>query len=260
MNRTLHPLALIRGAVLLLFSMLVSLGPLSNSALAQAPAINLAWNDCVDAPTATLDKTFACDANVGFDVMVVSFIAPSGIDQFVALEFYGENQSGAPGVIPAWWQLKGAGKCRNNALTASGDFTSYSACDASTWQGASTGGMGNIHDNDPVPGHQTWAGALSILGAANTLAEGVHYYGALLRLSHAKTVGSGRCDGCVTQMCIRLDRIRILRPSGTPAGDVEIRAVGTRAHVTWQSASDATCVGATHARNNTWGAIKALYR
>jgi hypothetical protein len=75
-----------------------------------APAINLAWDECVASDEALINKNFACDTNAGSDVMFASFIAPAGIDQFIALECTFEFvQPTSAGTTVAWWQLKGAG-------------------------------------------------------------------------------------------------------------------------------------------------------
>lgn len=225
-----------------------------------APAINLAWTDCIDGPTATLNKAFACNVNTGSDVMFVSFVAPGGIDQFISVEIYGEAQAQAA-ATPAWWQLKGTTACRNNQLSLNGDFSENSACDASNWGGVATGGIGAVSNDTPTPGHQMWNGVVAVTpSSATPLVADVHYYGVKISLSHQKTVGTGACAGCTTPVCFRLARLKVVQPSGAPGGNVDITTVGTRAHVTYQGASEATCIGATPTRNSTWGAVKNLYR
>ncbi len=151
------------------------------------PAINLAWNDCIDGATAALDKTFACDTNNGSDVMFASFIAPEGMNQFISVEIYFEVQQTKGGATVPWWQVKGAGRCRNGALIVNGDFTAASgACDASAWSTPAVGGIGSVQNDSPVPGHSMGNGVVAVPAAnAVALTAGVHYYGVKLVLSHA---------------------------------------------------------------------------
>ncbi len=228
-----------------------------------APAINLAWNDCIDGATATLNKNFACDTNAGSDVMVASFVAPTGMNQFISVEIYYEITQGTCGATAPWWQVKGVGKCRNGALTLNGDFTASSgACDASAWSVPAVGGVGAVTNDLPTPGHSMGNGVVAV-PVANVVAltADVHYYGVKIVLSHAKTVGTGACVGCSIPWCFRLARLRLVQPTGSPGGNVDIVSVGTRAHVTYQAPDPSVCMGyCTPTHRSTWGSVKALYR
>src|SRR5215471_558484 len=101
--------------------------PLSAS-IASAGGIKLAWNDCLGAGGAS-NRTFACDTNVGSNDLYVSFDPPvelpdvNGSNPIIDL-FSTSSQ------LPAWWQFKNAGSCRQTAMSAAPVFdqTAPSGC------------------------------------------------------------------------------------------------------------------------------------
>ncbi len=228
---------------------------------AAAPAMNFAWNDCTDGAAAASDKTFACDSNSGLDVAVVSFIAPEGVTQFMGIAAFFTIRQDPPGSLVPWWQIKGASACRNGAVTVSGDFSGYSACDAGSWQSPPIGGLGPQSIDYPVPGMTTFGVVLGVpLAQVVPLQAEVHYYGCRLVISHAKSVGPGSCGGCDRGMCVVLDRIRLDQPAAA-GGSIPIGVPAGQMLLQYQAPSIYTCYFlADPAKRSTWGSVKALYR
>ncbi len=229
-----------------------------------APAINLAWNDCIDGATAAFDKNFACDTNDGADVMVASFIAPAGMSRFLGVDVYFRvSQETCVATVP-WWHVKGTGRCRNGALTLNGDFeASTGACDASAWSVPALGGLGAVTNDSPIVGTSRGNGAVGVPTSNSVaLTPDVHYYAVKFVLSHFKTTGTGACFGCSMAWCFQLERVTLAQVAGAPGGNVDIRDAGTNSFVTYQSSELTACVGhgCTAARRPTWGSVKALYR
>jgi hypothetical protein len=236
---------------------------LTASVASAAPAINLAWSDCVDGVASTLNRNFACttNSNAVADVAVASFIAPAGMDLFISLETTFEFAQGVAGPVVPWWQWKGTGRCHNGGLSLNNSFGALAACDQGAWSAVASGGVGAMLDDNPSPGRSQGNGVLAVSGSSATaLVPDVHYYGLNFAFSHAKTVGTGACTGCSTPVCFRLKSLKTVQPANSPGGNVEITTEGTRAYVTYQGATEATCILATPTRNKTWGAVKALYR
>ena len=227
------------------------------TASAQPSGINLSWDTCGSA--GQINKSFACDTNSGSETLVgsVVFSRPSAVMQGTVSELELQVESTT---LPAWWSVaQSASACRLLALTASYD------------EGATVGACAPLPFRFGVLVHSvTYASGYQAPNRARASVfllqpdvfgpgpvAGLEYHAFRLTLAHSKTVGTGACAGCGIPACISLRSVT-LEAGGSDTQTVTIPL--TRAHVTWQSASDAACAGATPARNDTWGAIKALYR
>src|SRR5689334_2965179 len=97
--------------------------------------LDLAWDDC--GAFGSVDKAFACTTNSGADVIVVSVVAPSGMDSVVdvvaTLEFV---STGDP--MPPWWDMSATG-CRPTSISADFFTEDLSSC-AELWNGQALGG------------------------------------------------------------------------------------------------------------------------
>ena len=223
-----------------------------------AAGINLSYNDC--GTFGTENKTFACNTNSGNSIMVASFVAPAGIGQYLSCESNLEIQTDSA-TLPDWWQFKNAGTCRSASLSLSGDFTSGPFNCTDFFAGAAAGGIGAYNPGYTLPNRARIVLVLAVPSAnAGPLNEGEQYYAYKLTFNNAKSIGTGSCAGCLTPACINTRFIKLVQPLGAPGGDVTVSNPADRAYVRWQSASAATCVGATPTRNSTWGSVKALYR
>ena len=209
--------------------------------------------------------------------MVASVRMPVEVPHIVAAEFYIDVMtSGAQ--LSAWWSLDG---CRFSALAASPDFVTNPTSCADTWAGLGQGGAG-VDPNHYYPNHLTIKGVAAIPGET-TLAPGTEYSLMRVRISRAKSTGTGSCAGCNDAACLVLHGVVLVTVGGVDAWSV--CQMATRNYVTYNGgaiAYGASCpegvydtfrldcgIGGCHSRcsslpvpalNRTWGQIKALYR
>ncbi len=223
------------------------------SAAAFPGGINLSWTDCGAAGVA--NRTFACNTNSGTNVMVGSFVCPSGVDSLTGMEVVVDVQV-QTATLPDWWHIE-TGGCRGTSLSSNVNFVTNTNC-FDYWQGS--GVSGHIYQ----PGTTTPNAARIRLVAAipvsqGPIAAGTEVYGFKLQMSNARTVGSGACPGCPTAACIVLNSIKLVQGPGT-AGDKFMANPALRNWVTWQADVPGCGAAITPARDRTWGAIKSLYR
>lgn len=242
----------------LLCGMLLAL----SATVASAAGLNLAWDACLNGGGLPA-KTFACNTNTpGLTPahhMFLSAVAPGGISLWTSFEFAFELQSESP-VLPAWWQLRGTGQCRNGALSMSATAATAGCTDV--YNGQALGGIASYTVGTGGPNRARGTGIWSVPSFAQTpLTEGEEYYVSRISIANLKTVGTGSCAGCDIGVCINAVSVKFVQPAGTAGGNQTVTNPATRAHVTWQAVvNQATCTGATPARNVTWGRVKTLYR
>src|SRR5262249_39155322 len=93
--------------------LLVALAPLL-AATAHAGTLQLRWNACFG-DGGVVNRSFACDTNLGSEQLVATFTLPSPVDSvttitaFVQIAFQGTT-------LPAWWEFAVAGNCRPTSL------------------------------------------------------------------------------------------------------------------------------------------------
>ena len=226
-----------------------------SASIASAAGINLSYTGCGAAGIA--NKTFACTANTGSDVMVASYVAPDGTQGITGMEAVIDLQSAAA-TLPAWWQFKNVGACRQTALAVAPNGAS---CDGDYWAGQASGGVTAYIT--PYATAANRARLLIIYAVPSTLAApvdaDVEYFAFTATVSHVKTVGTGSCAGCSDPVCIVLNEIKLTQ--GVGIGDFRIQNPADRNYVSWQGGVVAGgCPAATPARNATWGSVKSLYR
>ena len=223
------------------------------------PAVHLAWDDCGAA--GHLTRTFACNTNSGAENLVVSFVPPAGVDVFTGIEvrlrFWPPAAS-----LPPWWGLS-AGGCRSASLRAQPFAAAASPC-VTPW-------TTNLFFTAALDLATQELRALVNLnqGEEHSLDPAVHYYGVRLAINHAKSTGSGRCDGCSLPVGVYVSRFLLLIGGGNPNYEYALPQVE---YVNWQCdgspvvGEGSSVIGwsfpdcATPARGGTWGGIKALYR
>ena len=239
--------------ILLLCGALLAL----SASAALAAGINLSYNDCGTFGTET--RTFACNNNTGTNTTVASYVAPAGVNEFLSVESELEIQSDSA-TLPDWWKYKNAGTCRIAALTSSADFTAGPFNCADFWAGGATGSIASyiVGYNGPNRAYckLVWAVGASARGP---LTADVEYYAYKLSWNNSKSIGLGSCAGCLTGVCVNLRNIKLVQPSVLNDNRL-LTNPANRAYVRWQTATDVACLGATPARNSTWGSVKALYR
>jgi len=238
---------------------------LAPPALAQAPGINLNWDDCTLGSPAS-NKTNACNSNFGAPSKLIISVNPGG----TALD----NVNGAQGVvdiqmdtgdIPDWWRIDN-GACRAGALIADvavGSGNAPFSC-PEPWASAGGGQAGGANFALNVSGHGTDWGRITWIVAIPGLTTldpngAPDWYIIALNITNANTL---TCNtGCTTPACLVANEVRLTKPAQTPGGDVFIYDADVNQHVTWQGPlSVNTCPGTTPVRNTTWGQVKHLYR
>jgi hypothetical protein len=223
-----------------------------------AAGINLGWHDCPGGATYALAQAFACNTNVGFHVLVGSFVAPAGVMKMGGNEIVIDTKTSAA-AYPAWWSSS-TGLCRAASLIPSFDFTAGPFTCYDYWQ---AGAIGTVHMFAPPSGTTARIKGVFALPALDpritAVPEGLHVYSFKAVITNAKTVGAGSCAGCTAEMCIVLNQITLNQPP--EFGDIRITNPAVSQYVVWQSYTGwAGCPLATPAKQQTWGSIKALYR
>jgi hypothetical protein len=228
------------------------------ASVAAAGGINLAWDDC-GGPE---NKAFACNTNAGFNNLVLSFDPDVAIPDLNGSNPIVDLQTASPD-LPAWWQFKNVGTCRQNSLLADGEPGS---CPNDPWQLLGTASIAgyftqaNAPQIIPIPNRARMYCSISVPGAsAAAVTPGNEYFLFRIRINNAKTVGTGLCDGCQVPVCLVLNEVLL---TSSNSGDNRLYAPLTRNFVTWQGGAigGAGCPGATPAVNKTWGQLKSIYR
>ena len=245
------------------------------------PGVNLRWDSCFG-DGGILYRDFACDTNIGSERLVGSFELASDLPVVGGLDIYIHLGSAAP-TLPAWWQFKTAGTCRQTALNIFATPPS-GAVNCSDWgSGYASGGIGAYQANSQGPNHARIQAAVAVPSPGVPLYAGTEYFAFSLTIAHSKTVGTGSCAGCLEPVVIFLTAIVVEFPSG-PYLILDHGANWSGSQwVSWQhgyplnvahgcemtgggfcirpyTAFDVVPYSTTPTRTNTWGAVKALYR
>lgn len=237
---------------------------LLTASLASAAGVNLAWSNCLG-DGGTPNRTFACAANTGSNVLVTSFILGADLNDVsgneLVLDFLTTTS------FPEWWQFATVGTCRQLSLSSNFVFNDNICLD---WaQGGGSGGIGS-YSVDPGPGG--WTIDPSVVNrhrrlkiakavppqALAALVANQEYYSTNIVINNAKTVGTGACAGCTENVCIVFNSLNVTTPVG--ANNVLLATGNTAGSntATWQG-TVADCL-LVPTRNTTWGAVKSLYR
>jgi len=229
---------------------------------ARASSVNLRWTSCWG-DGGPSNRSFACNTNTGADLLVGSFVSPAAVHGVVSQGFIVDVGFDGSTSVPAWWQFKNVGSCRQTALVVLATIPG-SAVQCQDWANAPAlgtfsnyllafGNVGSIRGTVTVP-----------TDAAADLVAGQEYFSFQLSINHQKTVGAGACGGCTVGACISLRLIHLITTGlNNPALLIgsSVSDVPSDARALWQLTSPtAVCDLATPARNRTWGEVKALYR
>ncbi len=247
-----------------IFALCVPLILLASTAHAGA-GVNIRWTDCFGDGGA-INRNFACDTNTGQHVLVCSFELGQPILQAGGNEVVVDLASAGPS-LPAWWLLKNAGTCRQSALSVNFTPAPVSACQ--DWTGTvDGGGIGAYNIGQFGANTARLKVAMAVpLNAYTDLVAGQEYFSHNIVIRNDKTVGAGACAGCATPVCIVLQSIRIT--TAVPQNDRQLMVPtnGTDSnYASWQGGAGVVtylgsgCPAATPTRQQTWGAVKALYR
>jgi len=243
------------------------------------PGMNIRWDHCY-ADGGTANRVFACDTNSGVEFLVMSFELTGEMPLVTGLEFNIAIASASP-TLPAWWQFKNSGTCRQASLNYTGAELPIGV-NCSDWSnGTAAAGIGRYLIGNTGPNTVLLQGVAAV-PAPMDLLPGNEYTLGTLSISHAKTVGTGACGGCSTPVCIVFSDLKVATPN--PADDVRlINGANYLGSViaSWQNSYIAAmfppghnsvgiffpaqitqCVpySTTANRSSTWGQVKALYR
>ena len=239
----------------------------ASSALA-APGVNLAWSSCSGEGTGTQNRAFACNSNNGNNLLVCSFELPADLAQVSGNELVIDVLTQAA-TLPAWWDFKNAGSCRQNSLLFNTVANGADVVCVDWAQGGSTGGFGAYASGNPAsdgsidPGlvsqHRRLSIALAVAPTAlQDLVAATEYFACNVTINNQKTVGTGSCAGCTEPMCIVLNSVNVTTP--ILANNVFIgngSSAGSNI-CTWQGTGPNCQLVPT--KTKTWSQVKALYR
>jgi hypothetical protein len=255
--------------------LLIVLSCLAPGTAGAAQGIALAWNNCFGEASATQNKAFACNTNVGAHLFTGSLRLDTPFSEASGQEIVIELASASP-TLPAWWRFKNTGSCRLNSL---GVNTIWDASSTQCIDWGEGGAIAGIGTYCLVTGPCFDAPASANL-ARLKIAEAVpatdrkelvanqDYFLFNVTLNNQKTVGTGSCEGCDVPVCIVLNSIKISTdPSVGPDRTLTTPLAPGSNVVTWQGGGVPNvtgrppgCPAATPTRSATWGSVKTLYR
>lgn len=250
-----------------------------------APGVNLRWDACY-ANGGAWNKNFACDTNSGSNLMVASFELADDLPQVAGISG-NLDLAAETSTLPAWWDFKNAGTCRQLSLAMAFTAPAISTACPDWSNGQAGGGIGSyVVANGQNKRRISFAAAVPV-AALPDLQGGQEYFVAQVLINHSKTTGTGACAGCLTPVCIAFSGVVINTLTSTSQTDLRLTRGANYAgsqYVTWQNGyplniihsctepsfpslcngprTDFSCVLATptNSHGSTWGAVKALYR
>ena len=228
------------------------------------PGVALRWNHCYGEETGLIIRSFACDTNVGQEVLVGWFVLPYDLDQVSGNEIvvdlatsFGYAYSPIPGPsvpIPEWWRFMRAGSCRQNALSWSTMDPDNQVCQ--DWGAGQASGFVAAYQLDT---YGTGTARILMVSAVPTdgvqsLSAGSEYHSFTIRIRHDKTAGEGACGGCDVPLGIIFNSVNVTTALNANNTKLYGPVNGTDAHyVLWKPAVVPTL-------KTSWGAVKALFR
>lgn len=220
---------------------------------AHTGTLNLRWDACFG-DGGVVNRTFACNTNVGAEQLVATFTPPTSVDSVTsiaaAIRFVFQGAA-----VPAWWQFGLTGSCRLNSLSTAANLPA----------GASSCIDFASRDALYIYEYPSFGGPNTALLEVYTpyiprgtfdLAAGQEYLAFVAAINHQNTIGTGSCGGCTVGTCMAFAQMVFSRPSKPDLDLFPSSAVDQAA--TWQGGS--TCRFITSDRRSTWGDVKALYR
>ena len=206
-------------------------------ASARAGPLHLRWDACLGDGGA-INRSFACDTNDGRETLVGSFVLARDMKQVSGVEVTLDVVA-AGDALPAWWQFKNAGACRQGALTWSTDVPANAEHCVDWASGQAVGGFAGYKAGAFGKSSARIVGVSAV--PYNDLSElkgSVEYYAFSLALRHTSSVGKGACAGCRLGACIALRSVKLTTPVVAndlvlaPAADDKDAMADRR--VTWQ--------------------------
>jgi hypothetical protein len=230
---------------------------------AMAAGINMSWSNCFGEGTGTQNRTFACTANTGTNILVTSFVLPVDMPQTSGNELVIDVLT-TSNPIPPWWQFRDVGTCRQTSLSSNTSQNPNDVVCVDWASGQSQGGIGAYSaelgtiDGSLLNQHRRIKIAIAIALPLVDLVADQEYFSTNITINNAKSTGLGACAGCGEPVCLVFNSILITRNVGV--GDLKLSDPTTPGSniVTWQGTGPNCQLVPT--RNVTWGSVKSLYR
>lgn len=252
------------------------------SAAHATQGMNLRWDACMG-DGGVLNKNFACDTNTGSEQLVVSFQTDSVFAPVSGVEFSILVRSPL-GTINNWWQFKTTGTCRQTALSASPVPLGAAVNCEPLWAGTASGGL-TAYGQYSGYGFADQYRILGVFAVAPsnlvTIDPDIEYFLCRVSMSHAKTVGTGSCEGCASPVCLGIEYLDFTRPTTYNPNRITIATETSplSSAATWQGSPIVSdffhregyyswqthdyrvigCQTTSRAKSHTWGSIKSLY-
>jgi hypothetical protein len=236
------------------------------SASLASAQVNLSWNNCYGVGLAAANKNYACDgSSVGNPFkLVMSFKNVIEMSAFVGTQCVIDVQTSAP-VLPDYWRFSD-GECRVGVIgypaPLIGIGTGAAGACQDVWSDVNSAGGFDWTTGFGGPAR----GRLRTVFARQDprpLAYGTGAIAGVITIDPYGDVDTGDghvCVGCQVPGCLVLNSVEVFQVAGTPPTDQYAISGGNPQNwVTWQG-GDPSCVGATPAKNKSWGSVKALYR
>ena len=229
------------------------------AATASAQGVSLRWSGCV-ADGGVRNRSFACNTNTGSDVLVCSFELGAEVLQASGQEVEIDLVASAA-TLPAWWAFKNVGTCRQLSLTMNTALP-LTAVVCSDWSSGQSLGLVGAYNIGGVLGPGSARIKIATVVPVEFLAHlvpGTEYFSCNVVINHAKTVGTGACEGCTVPLCIVFGADKITTP--VAANDVLLTG-GANGFATWQGPTGPAPFGCPYpvpTLRSSWGAVKALY-
>jgi len=236
--------------------LLLSAMLLATATAASAAGVNLRWTACAG-DGGVQNRAFACNSNLGSNVMVGSYVLDNDILHVNGNELVVDLAT-ASASLPDWWRFTAAGTCRQAAL-------SIAAHD-----GSACPDMFGLQASMNIAAYQMGlhganSGRILCVNAVQTslivdLFAAQEYGIAKWTIQNAKTVGTGACAGCLTPTCITFNSANITTEAGLSDTKLTSEASPGSNYITWQGGAGTNCPAAVPTKNATWGSVKSLYR
>jgi len=254
-TRRLIPLALL--------ATLACLPSLAHAYVYGPYGVEIRWDQCFG-DAGVPNKNFACNTNSGGETLVASFVPAWDIVNVSGMEIVVDVATSSS-TLPAWWQFKNTGTCRQGSMSMNTAGTIGGACP--DWGlGLETGGIGAYSIGEHGPNFARWKIAIAV-NAANlqNLTGRAEYFAFNIVINNLKTVGTGACAGCTVPACIVFQGLNMTTPTGPP-NDRYLTGPSNLSDsdfATWQGGGMGSdgggCPAAVPTVKRSWGAVKALY-
>jgi hypothetical protein len=180
--------------------------------VALAGGVNLNWGTVCYTEVPAAAMGFACNTNLGSQVMTSSFSIDTPMPDFVQLELEMEGMANYPvgGDLPDWWKLGDPPDCRTGSAQFISDMSTApqvscfdwtAGCSYSVFSYTSATAVADIH-------------AFVVPCEPLYLQGGVEYYVGQVKIRNSKTVGTGACSGCSDRMTWELYRVKVYGADG----------------------------------------------